>query len=105
MVQKVKTAFHAVTGCDTTSAFFGKGKKKAWSVWHSHPELTLPLQLLSRPNPTLDMIATHRRTLHKFVMQLYGKFDNDITDTDALFLHRETNFEQMPPSSASDALP
>ena len=26
-------AFHALTGCDTTSTFFGKGKKTAWSVW------------------------------------------------------------------------
>ena len=25
-------AFHALTGCDTTAAFFGKGKKTAWSV-------------------------------------------------------------------------
>ena len=35
-------AFHALTGCDMTSAFFGKGKKTAWSVWQSLPELTLP---------------------------------------------------------------
>ena len=37
---------HALTGCDTT--YFGKAKKIAWSVWQSLPELSLPLQLLSR---------------------------------------------------------
>ena len=45
-------AFHALTGCDTTSAFFGKGKKRAWTVWQSFPELTIPLQLLSSCNPS-----------------------------------------------------
>ena len=45
-------AFHALTGCDTTSAFLGKAKTIAWSVWQSLPELTLPLQLLSSPSPT-----------------------------------------------------
>ena len=64
-------AFHALTGCDTTSAFFGKGKKTAWSVWQSLPELTLPLKLLSSPNPTVDMIRTHMPTLEKFVIQFY----------------------------------
>ena len=26
-------AFHSLTGCDTTSAFQGKGKRTAWAVW------------------------------------------------------------------------
>jgi uncharacterized ParB-like nuclease family protein len=25
--------FHAFTGCDTVSAFVGKGKKTAWQAW------------------------------------------------------------------------
>ena len=32
--------FHSFTGCDTTSAFFGKGKKVAWEAWNSYPEVT-----------------------------------------------------------------
>ena len=39
-------AIHALTGCDTT--FFWQSQKQAWSVWQSLPELSLPLQLLSR---------------------------------------------------------
>ena len=28
--------FHALTGCDTTSAFKGKGKKLAWQAWKAY---------------------------------------------------------------------
>ena len=48
--------FHCYTGCDTTSAFCGKGKKSAWEAWTSNPEVTQAYQLhgsksaLSRDN-------------------------------------------------------
>lgn len=32
--------FHALTGCDTVSAFAGKGKKTGWQTWKSFPEVT-----------------------------------------------------------------
>ena len=32
--------FHSYTGCDTISAFCGKGKKSAWKAWASYPEVT-----------------------------------------------------------------
>lgn len=32
--------FHALTGCDTVSAFVGHGKKTAWATWNSFPEFT-----------------------------------------------------------------
>jgi len=35
--------FHALTGCDTVSAFAGRGKRTAWTVWESFPELTKAL--------------------------------------------------------------
>ena len=69
-------AFHA---CDTTSVFFCKGKKSAWSVWQSFPELTLPLQLLSCPNTSVDMIELTQP--ERFVIELYGV--NHITSVDA----------------------
>ena len=33
--------FHCYTGCDTTSAFCGKGKKSAWEAWNSYPSRAL----------------------------------------------------------------
>ena len=32
--------FHSFTGCDTTPAFFGRGKKSAWEAWACYPEVT-----------------------------------------------------------------
>ena len=34
------------TGCDTTSCFFGKGKKSAWDAWKSFPDMTETFKLL-----------------------------------------------------------
>ena len=43
--------FHALTGCDTVSAFVGHGKKTAWAVWSSFPDLTSALlELAHAPN-------------------------------------------------------
>ena len=94
--------FHALTGCDTTSVFSGKGKKTAWSVWQSLPELTFPLRLLSSPNPTKEIIRTHKNVFERFVTQLYSVFVEEITTVDAarlyLFQHEGSDFEHMPPS-------
>ena len=85
-------SFHALSGCNTTSAFFGKGKKTAWSVWQSLSELILPLRLLSSPNPTVEIIRTHKNVLERFVTQLYGVYQDEITTVDAarlyLFQHK-----------------
>ena len=32
--------FHALTGCDTVSAFCGRGKKTGWNTWKAFPEVT-----------------------------------------------------------------
>lgn len=32
--------FHAFTGCDTVSAFVGKGKKTAWQAWNVFENVT-----------------------------------------------------------------
>ena len=99
-------AFHVLTGCITTSAFFDKGKNTAWSVWQSLPELTMPLWLLSSHNPTKEIIRTHKNVLERFVTQLYGVYEEEISTVDAarlyIFQHKESDFEHMPPSS--DAL-
>lgn len=99
-------AFHALTGCDTVAAFYGKGKKSAWSVWQSLPEMTLLLKMLSSPNPTLAMVEECTPTIHKFVMHLYGVTEETITTVDAarfhLFFHKGRDFDHMPPGS--DAL-
>ena len=39
--------FHALTGCDTTSSFKGKGKKSAWQTWKSFQAATPIFEELS----------------------------------------------------------
>ena len=99
-------AFHALTGCDTTSSFFGKGKKTAWAVWNSLPQLTVPLQLLSSPKPSLQVLKTHSAVLQLFVIQLYGVCHENVTTVDGarhyLFLKKGKDFLHIPPGS--DAL-
>ena len=47
--------FHAFTGCDTTSQFFGKGKSSAWVAWESFPEATEAFCLITlHPFVSLD---------------------------------------------------
>ena len=54
-------------------------------------------------NPSLQMITTHTAMLEKFVIQLYGIYEEDSTPVDAarlqLFLHKGRDFARMPPSS------
>ena len=37
---EVLLGFHAITGCDSVSAFYGRGKKHAWDVWSEFPPVT-----------------------------------------------------------------
>ena len=80
--------------------------KTAWAAWKSLPEMTIPRQPLSCPNPSEQMIRTHTSVFQKFVCQLYGVCENRISTVDAarrhLFLKRGKDFLQMPPGS--DAL-
>ena len=39
--------FHAFTGCDSVSAFRGKGKKSAWQTWEVFPDASEVFQKLS----------------------------------------------------------
>ena len=41
--------FHAFTGCDTDSAFHGKGKKSAWDTWTTYGELTCAFAVMMDP--------------------------------------------------------
>ena len=96
-------AFHAITGCDTTSSFFGKGKTTAWSVWQDLPGLTVPLTLLSTANPTEQILINYSALLQKFVVNLYGLSESEIESVDDarhyLFLKKGKDFVQMPPGS------
>ena len=96
--------FHAFTGCDTTSSFFGKGKKSAYSVWLSHSKFDCAFSEMSNRQPGENSIRTVYPLIQQFVSILYGAdgtSDVDETRLDFL-LHKGKDFDNMPPSS--DAL-
>uniref|UniRef100_UPI00358F36DD uncharacterized protein n=1 Tax=Myxine glutinosa TaxID=7769 RepID=UPI00358F36DD len=69
---KALTAFHAFTGCDTTSGFHWSSKKKAWRVWDMLPELTDAFLAIAR-EPFLNVTTESPvfAVLERFVVLLY----------------------------------
>lgn len=60
---------HALTGCDSTSAFFGKGKKLALTLLQQNPKFAVTLaQLASAYDAIPEVIAG----CQEFVCRLYG---------------------------------
>ena len=62
---------HAITGCDTVSAFVGHGKKSAWATWNSLPELTDDLLSLANAHTSLQEDTMH--VIERFVILLYDR--------------------------------
>lgn len=48
--------FHAFTGCDSISSFFGKTKKSAWKAWNSFPEVNVMLSCILSIIPLMQWI-------------------------------------------------
>ena len=63
--------FHAMTGCDTVSSFVGHGKKTAWTIWKSLPELTGTLVKLAESPARVTEEAM--KAIERFVILLYDK--------------------------------
>ena len=96
--------FHSFTGCDTVSAFFGKGKTTAWETWQNYPEVTFAFQQLSGSPPGESVIPDYIMELIEiFVCRMY-KFSEKSVDEARLegFYFKGLDFDHLPPSS--DAL-
>ena len=56
--------FHAVTGCDTISAFKFKGKKSAWQAWQAFAEVTDTfVHLSAHPIENLNLDSRYFKSL------------------------------------------
>lgn len=64
-VAKALPFSHSFTGSDTVSFFAGKGKKKAWEVWQTFPQVTeVFISLADGPDAVTD---AWMETLERFV--------------------------------------
>ena len=94
--------FHAFTGCDTTSAFLGKGKKSAWEAWNAYPDVTEAF-LYANDSPFLPLQINSPvfNVLQRFVVVLYDRTSlaTDVnTARRELFTKKNRALENIPPT-------
>ena len=98
--------FHALTGCDATSAFRGKGKKYTWQAWQTFQEVTYTFVYLSSyPFEDLNVESSHFTAIERFVVLIYDRTSplslvNDVREE--LFRKRNRSMDRLPPTQ--DAL-
>lgn len=94
---------HAISGCDTVSQFAGIGKKTAFAVWASLPEIHTEFRKLSLAPESVssdDMLM-----LERFVVLLYSRTSSLSTVNDArqyMFGYQGRQIDHIPPTK--DAL-
>lgn len=94
--------FHALTGCDTVSAFLSKGKKSCWRTWDVYPEATETFTRLSSP---IDNVTdVDMRVIEEFVVIMYDRSSSTDRVDEArfdLFARRQKPYNSIPPSRAA----
>ena len=72
LILKVFPLFHSFIGCDTVSAFSGKGKNSAWDTWSVYEELSEAfLQVIENPNEV--EILKVLKVIERYVVLLYDR--------------------------------
>ena len=99
-------AFHAFSGCDTTSAFNGKGKKSAWQAWElCHEVVTPSLEFLcTHPFQQLEVDSTHFRNLERMTVIMYDKSSPLVSNNETrmdLFCKHNQAIEKLPPTQVN----
>ena len=94
--------FHAFTGCDQVSSFYGRSKKTAWDVWACFPDVTKAFrQLYEHPKEISDETFS---LLQRYVVLLYDRTSELPTVLEArkhLFTQKGRQIESLPPTEAA----
>ena len=98
--------FHSFTGCDTVSAFFGKGKLSAWAAWKCYPVVTAAFRYIAEnPFVAIDMTSDYFKLLERFTVVMYDRTSQLSTVDEArraLFCHRDRiMMEALPPTQGA----
>ena len=73
--------FHAFSGCDTSSSFFGKGKSTFWDAWMSFSKSTVLTQtFIELSNSPLAVSEENLRLIEEFLLYLYFGKDHKYID-------------------------
>ena len=89
--------FHAFTGWDAVSAFYGKGKKSAWQTWDVCGEVSSIFSKLSQYPLVAD--DEDQKTVEKFVVMMYDRSSTaegvDQARLD-MFAQKQRSYEVIP---------
>lgn len=90
-------AFHALTGCDTTSSFFKIGKKSAWQIYFKNHQ-NIELQCFGK-----NSIDASLKAARKLILSLYRNEKCKDLNEVRLKLTKETNksAKEIPPTEDS----
>ena len=97
-------AFHALTGCDGTSSFAGKGKHTDWSAWNAFDDARPALCTLAN-TPTTENVRNILPTIERLVVIRYdhGSPESSVnSERQMLFTQKGREIENIPPTQ--DAL-
>ena len=97
--------FHAYTGCDCASSFFGRGKRTAWEAWRCLPDITKSFQkIMNDPFCNITEESEHFKLLEHFTVIMYDK-TNSLESVNechrALFYQKGKSMENIPPIQAA----
>ena len=97
--------FHAFTGCDFNSSFYGIGKKTAWAGWLSQPEVTAAFRYMATSPAELNEKVLP--ILERYVVYLYDQdlvTSRHVTTVNAArydqFYYKGKDFDHIPPKQS-----
>lgn len=94
--------FHAFSGCDTTSAFHGVGKKTAWEAWNSYQDvIDAFVHIYNHPFVPIVLSSPEFQLLERFTVVMYDKSSSTESVNVArreLFTKKQRTLEKIPPT-------
>ena len=100
----ILSIFYALTDCDTTSTFAGRGKRTAWTTWSKFADVSPALRKLAQA-PTAADVEEVIPDIGRFVVLMYDQGSSDDSVNKArktLFTSKKREIENIPPTQ--DAL-
>ena len=91
-------SLHALSGCDTVSAFHGIGKKTAWSVWCSMPHLATVFSRLARAPSQVS--PDDLNEIERYVVLLYQRTSalSHVNEARKQLFAQNRKMENIPPT-------
>ena len=93
--------FHSFTGCDTTSAFFGRGKKSAWEACLCYQNVTDAFTHMALNPYTVAAVGAQHFQLLKILYNKASDLEHVNEARKELFCQKGKTMEELPPAQVS----